>query len=204
MNEQKIILEGVDDKHVVKNLLYNHNLDMFEYKTKEGIDSLLSTLHEEIEGTDWRRLGIIIDADADAQTQWSRVSRILEATGFTPLPSQPQEDGTIVSDDEQRKIGVWIMPNNVLHGAIEDFVSYLMKEEDTLWPRADRVVEDIPVKQRKFKASFITKAKIHTWLAWQEEPGTRMGAAFKKNYLDPTRPDAISFVNWIKRLVHED
>jgi len=201
MNTNRLLFEGVDDKHVVKNLLFNHNLDIFDYKEKEGIDRLIGTLHEEIEATDWNRMGIIVDADVDVRAQWSRVTSVLAANGFEPVPSAPSPRGTIMTDRDSRKIGLWIMPDNSLQGSIEDFVAGLIRDGDVVWPRADRVVDEIPDSERRFKASHVSKAKIHTWLAWQEEPGTRMGAAFTKRYLDPTRPQASAFVNWIRSLL---
>lgn len=48
---------------------------------------------------------------------------------------------------------------------------------------------------------FIAKAQVHTWLVWQEEPGTRMGETFRKKYLDPEHPSARALVNWIKKLL---
>jgi hypothetical protein len=89
MNTNRLLFEGVDDKHVVKNLLFNHGLDIFDYKEKEGIDKLLKTLQEEVEATDWTRLGIIVDADFDVQAQWSSVTRILLPYAIDPIPSAP-------------------------------------------------------------------------------------------------------------------
>lgn len=44
------------------------------------------------------------------------------------------------------------------------------------------------------------KAVIHTWLAWQEEPGTALGQAITKRYLDPSRDPAPAFRNWLLEL----
>jgi len=201
MNTNRLLFEGVDDKHVVKNLLFNHDLDIFDYKEKEGIDKLLATLQEEVEATDWTRLGIIVDADFDVQAQWSSVTRILHPYAIDPVPAVPATEGTILACEEGKLIGIWLMPDNTLQGAIEDFVAQLIRAGDVVWPRAQRVVEDIPPTERRFKASYISKAKLHTWLAWQENPGVRMGQVFKQNYVDPKLPQAQAFVNWIRRLL---
>jgi hypothetical protein len=37
---------------------------------------------------------------------------------------------------------------------------------------------------RKFALGHFAKAHIHTWLAWQSDPGTPMGLALTKKYLD--------------------
>ena len=198
----RLLLEGRDDKHVVKNLLCHHNLgDVFDYKDKEGIERLLGTLEEEIEATDVERLGIVIDADVDLPRQWARVTGILIRFGFKDVPNAPDPNGTIIAGENEKRIGIWIMPNNVLKGALEDFVAELITDGDILWPRAKNNVNDIPDTDRRFKPTHLSKAHIHTWLAWQEEPGTRMGEAFTKRYLDPSRPQAQAFINWIRRLL---
>ncbi len=46
----------------------------------------------------------------------------------------------------------------------------------------------------------ISKALIHTWLAWQRKPGRPMGIAITARYLDPTAPHAQQLINWLRRL----
>ncbi|MGH7411190.1 MAG: DUF3226 domain-containing protein [Candidatus Methylomirabilis sp.] len=198
----RIIVEGRDDRHVVRNLLYHHQLhEMFDFKDKDGIEKLLDTLEEEIQATDVERLGIIIDADLDLSRQWARMTGILIRCGYDAVPSAPDPAGTIVAGENGQRIGIWIMPNNVLKGAVEDFVGHLIADGDGLWPRAQESVNGIPEVERRFKPTYVSKAQIHTWLAWQEEPGTRMGEAFTKRYLDPTRPQAQAFIGWIRKLL---
>ena len=203
MTAKRLLLEGRDDKHVVQKLLYHHNLheDFDDFKDKEGIEKLLATLAEEIEATDVERLGIVIDADVDLSKQWARLTRILIRCGFKDLPSTPDPNGTIIVSEDGKRIGIWIMPNNVLKGALEDFVAELITDGDVLWPRAQNNVNDIPPPDRRFKPAHLSKAHIHTWLAWQEEPGTKMGEAFTKRYLDPLLPQGQAFINWIRRLL---
>jgi len=103
--------------------------------------------------------------------------------------------------NDSKKMGIWVMPDNKSAGALEDFVGKLIAEGDTLWPKAQADVNGIPQADRRFKETYLSKAQIHTWLAWQEEPGTRMGETFKKKYLDPNHPQASAFVNWIRSLL---
>ncbi len=37
---------------------------------------------------------------------------------------------------------------------------------------------------------------MHTWLAWQEEPGKPFGIALKAGYFDHQSPAADHFVDW--------
>lgn len=207
MMVNRLIFEGPDDKHVVMNLLFNHEhegeplCDHFNEKVKDGVDHLVDTLHEELGATDLGRLGVILDADTDLGKQWARVTRVLDGYGCRNVPAVPSVDGTIVETTDDKKIGIWVMPDNQSTGALEDFVGRLIAEGDVLWPKAQTDVNSIPIENRRFKATYLSKAHVHTWLAWQEEPGTRMGETFKKKYLDPNHPQANVFVTWIKRLL---
>ncbi len=207
MMVNRLIFEGPDDKHVVMNLLYNHQyggdrLDsVFMAKEKEGVDNLIATLKEEIGATDVGRLGVILDADLNLANQWARVARALEDYGCKNVPPRPVAEGTIIDTDDGKRIGVWVMPDNQNTGALEDFVGDLIGEKDRLWPKARRDVDNIPDEERRFKYSYRAKAQVHTWLAWQAEPGTRMGETFRKKYLDPEHPSACALVSWIKKLL---
>ena len=207
MMVNRIIFEGPDDKHVVMNLLFNHNhhgqplCEHFEDKIKDGIDNLLDTLKEELGATDLGCLGIVLDADTNLASQWARVTHVLDEYGCSDVPPVPNPEGTIVETNDGKTIGIWVMPDNQNSGALEDFVGALIGEEDSLWPRAKESVNGIPEGERRFKETYLSKAQVHTWLAWQEEPGTRMGETFRKKYLDPEHPQAKAFVNWIKQLL---
>ena len=52
----------------------------------------------------------------------------------------------------------------------------------------------------KYKSVHKAKARIHTFLAWQEEPGVSMGNAIAKSYLRADSEQAVLFVDWLRRL----
>lgn len=207
MMVNRIIFEGPDDRHVVMNLLYNHQFDgdrldsVFKPKEKQGIENLIATLKEEIGATDLGRLGVILDADTNLAGQWARVTQVLDECGCNNIPPLPSVDGTIVETSGGKKIGIWVMPDNKSAGALEDFLGILIGKDDPLWAKAQNDVINIPEGARRFKDTYLSKAQVHTWLAWQEEPGTKMGETFKKKYLNPEHPQAQAFVNWIRRLL---
>lgn len=204
--KNRLVFEGVDDKHVVGNLLYNHLLngkrldECYEPREKNGIDNLLTTMRNEIQYSDYISIGFILDADENTQTRWEQIKYRLEQGGCENVPAIPDPNGTIIRDLYDRKVGIWLMPNNVAGGMLEDFLASLITETDSLWSRAQNVVGDIPADEQLFPSCHRKKAEVHTWLAWQEEPGTQMGGTFKRQFVDPQSPLAMAFVNWIKRL----
>ena len=81
---------------------------------------------------------------------------------------------------------------------LEDFVVKLIPEDDDMLLAVDGLLDSIEgEKKQRFKSRHRPKARIHSWLAVQEEPGKPMGQAIKAKYLDTYRPVAKSFLQWI-------
>ena len=93
------------------------------------------------------------------------------------------------------------MPDNREPGVVETFVSRMIPEADRLWPLAQSAVKSIPDKDRRFAEQKNDKACIHTWLAWQQEPGVRMGSAIRNQYFDHRSSTAAAFVDWLEALI---
>jgi len=60
--------------------------------------------------------------------------------------------------------------------------------------------DGIPATERRFSDLAKPKAVIHTWLAWQEEPGKPLGTAITAKYLDAGVPEVNDFINWLRQL----
>ena len=97
-------------------------------------------------------------------------------------------------------VGIWLMPDNTISGMLEHFVRLLIPEGDALWPVAESSVKQAIAVERRFPETQVMKANIHTWLAWQEEPGKPMGQAITKRYFDAVAPQAQQLVGWLRRL----
>ncbi|MGH2495980.1 MAG: DUF3226 domain-containing protein [Ktedonobacteraceae bacterium] len=52
----------------------------------------------------------------------------------------------------------------------------------------------------RFRNAHESKARIHTWLAWQKEPGKPMGQAITARYLDADALHARQLIAWIRKL----
>ena len=196
----RLLVEGKDDEHVVYQIRDQHGLSpIFQVIDKKGIDNLLETLDVELIAGDLKRLGIIIDADADLQSRWQSITAILAQEGYTGFPQQPSPNGTII-EQKGKRIGIWIMPDNLATGMLEDFVGSLVPPGDVLWTFAVECVNAVILKDLRFPLVGRSKALIHTWLAWQENPGSPLGLAIKNSRLDPNAPSALPLVNWLQRL----
>jgi hypothetical protein len=196
-----LLVEGKDDEHVSYAVLNHHGVPRkYRVKDKQGSSNLLGTLDVELLASDLEKLGIVIDADVDIAARWQSLRSILTNSGYTDVPLVPDTEGTIVIETGHPTVGIWIMPDNTLPGMLEHFVSFLVPPADRLWDRAVGCVADIPVVERLFASQHLIKAQIHTWLAWQDEPGTPLGLAITRRYLDADGPHARRFAAWINRL----
>ena len=62
-----------------------------------------------------------------------------------PQPLSP--DGTIIQANP--RIGIWLMPDNMSVGELEDFVVQMIPEGDQVWPLSQRYIEEIPEEGKK-------------------------------------------------------
>lgn len=92
------------------------------------------------------------------------------------------------------------MPDNRLPGMLEHFIEFLVPPADRLMARAKSAVAEIPIEDRAFIPAHQIKAEVHTWLAWQEQPGLPFGSAITARLLDGDCLAAQGFVAWLRRL----
>lgn len=200
---RQLLVEGNDDFHALCNLFIRHGLpDVFGIKEKKGYIGVLDTLNEELKRANLQALGIIVDADEDLQARWQALRNRLIEFGYTDIPSQPCTNGTIIPSPDFPTVGIWIMPNNQVPGILENFIAFLIPNRDSnpAWQYALQCVEAIPAGCQAFPEVRRPKAQLHTWLAWQEEPGKPIGQAISARYFEAKTDAADVFINWLKRL----
>ncbi len=128
------------------------------------------------------------------------MASLLRNAGYSDIPDEAPRKGFVSMGDRRPRIGIWLMPDNRSPGMLEDFAAALVPEGDALWLVANSTVDGLAEDVRRFRPVHRAKAVVHTWLAWQEEPGTPLGLAIKKRYLEPTMPSGHDFVAWVRRL----
>ncbi len=195
-----LLVEGVDDKHVVRHLRQSLGLKLtFEFRVKDGIDNLLKGIPGEIKVSGRQAVGILADANEDIQARWQAIANRLSDAGVQP-PDAPDREGAIIQG--KPRVGVWLMPDNHNSGALEDFVVKLVPQDHPVWPRAVQYIDGIPPNEREFSEQKTTRAKLYAWLATRKEP-QRMGTAIGIGSLH-LGPPAEGFANWLKRLFSTD
>ncbi len=194
-----LLVEGPDDKHVLLSLLTHYKLpENFRIKEKGGINSLFNDLEGELLASGMQSLGIVVDADLDLTARWQSLRNVL-STSYLNIPVEPDINGTIVESNDLPKIGIWLMPDNKLPGMLEDFIAFLVPDQrnDPIWALSEKCLQEARASSPAIPQA---KGRIHTYLAWQNEPSTPLGLAVTKKYLDANKPQAQQFVDWLRRL----
>lgn len=100
------------------------------------------------------------------------------------------------------RIGCWLMPDHQSYGMLETFLATLVPE--TRRPLFDHAEKAAITAKKDFHAPYQgcheDKAVMHTYLAWQDEPGKPFGLSFEQGSFDAQDTPAVLFVDWIKRL----
>ncbi len=199
-----LLVEGTDDEHVVKHLCTYHGLPHIdEIARLGGIDNLIESFPVRLKESDVKAIGVLVDADTNVQTRWDSLRNRLAAAAYPAVPDMPATQGTILTppaDTLLPRVGIWLMPNNQTNGILENFLRFLVPTPNPLLEHARQSLDTIPDGHRRFAANDDPKALIHTWLAWQEEPGRPFGTAITARYLDADVPQAIDFTNWLRQL----
>ncbi len=206
MTLKKILLvEGKDDEHVFKHLCGNRGGPQFdEVRSHEGVEQLLDSFPVRLKASgDGAIVGVVVDADTDVASRWHSLRDRLIRVGYETVPEAPVPDGTVVDPPSGKllpRVGIWMMPDNQNQGILEDFLQFLVPAGSQLLEHVKRSIAAIPEGERRFTKLVEPKAAIHTWLAWQEEPGKPLGTSITARYLDPGVAEADVLMSWLNRL----
>lgn len=204
-----LLVEGKNDQHVVWALCQQHHVpetftveSIGQYISQErGVEQLLNSIPVRLKAARLHTLGIVLDADTDAQSRWQAVCGRLSQAGYHNLPESPAPEGAIITQPGKPKVGVWLMPDNQVPGMLESFAATLIADDDPLAGKAQVILEQIETENlHRYSPLHRPKAFIHTWLAWQATPGQPMGQAITARILQHDRALANQFVNWLLRL----
>lgn len=206
----RLLVEGSDDFHSVIHLMARHGYQWDDeqtvrpYISSEGsIEKLLRALPVALKGP-YDRIGIIADADLELSDRWSQIRGRAQSVGID-LPEAPDSEGTIIPGlRPSSRVGIWIMPDNSSPGILESFLSRLVPSgEDRVWAYAGEAVAEARRLNARCREVDHLKSSLHTWLAWQEEPGLPFGTALRAQVFRHDSEDAVRFVAWFRRLFVE-
>lgn len=209
-NGVRMLVEGPDDKWSLISLLKRDLADRGQswdelawrpdVQDQGGLQGVLDIL--EVSAKSYPRLGVVVDADEELAARWMAVRDRLRRAGVQ-VPDKPVPDGFVgpgLLPDS--KVGVWLMPDNQLPGTLEDLLAVLVPPEDPCWDLAGASVQAAVSRTKSARnPAWHSKARIHTWLAWQDRPGQPLGQAITASVLrEVAHPGAAAFVQWFERV----
>lgn len=202
--DKVLLVEGNNDCHVVMALCQAHDVPetfgIYQCDSDVGVLRRLNALI--VRPNPPQVIGVMLDADRPSlQGRWDSIkSKLRNNHPNYTLSKYPDRDGTIVEGDlDKPKLGFWLMPNNQDSGMLEDFCAELAEPESLLFARES--VEQANARNlTTFKEVHRSKAVIHTYLAWHDEPGYPLGKAITSQALRPHTDIAVKFTNWLVRL----
>lgn len=203
-----LIVEGPDDVYVINAILKREKLAeslSMDIIPAHSVEQAVRDFRFRIEKTSntVKRIAIIIDADEKYASRWDSVRLYLLSTKAYKVPRILPAGGLVLEPTVEGfpRVGAWIMPDNHLDGRLEDFMMLMADENDLLLQKAESVLCELEQEQLNlYKKCHHSKAKVHTWLAWQEEPGIQMGAAVTRHYFQTNKEVCKLFLNWLKEM----
>lgn len=197
-----LLVEGKNDCHVVLALCEHFKLPetfgIFECENDGGVLKRLNAMIIQPDPPD--TIGIVLDADdSEAARRWQQIQNKIREHEYV-FPDQPNMNGTILEENSDKPtIGIWLMPDNRKPGMLEDFLME-MAEPNALAAASQCVDSAKENGLSTFKAPHTSKAVIHTYLAWQDEPGRPLGQAITAHALQANTPIAELFARWLQTL----
>lgn len=197
-----LLVEGPNDCHVTLALCKYHNVPesfgIYACGSDEAVLRRLNALVARENPPDI--IGIMLDADQNGVlSRWNSIKHKLSNYNYN-IPNNPNTDGTIIEPIESLpKIGVWLMPDNVNNGLLEDFCLKMI--DTSVLESIDKCIELAEtLKCTTFKEDHRPKARTHAYLALQDEPGKPLGQSITAQVLKPTNPLSNLFIAWLNKV----
>ncbi|MFM6253301.1 MAG: DUF3226 domain-containing protein, partial [Dolichospermum sp.] len=124
---KKLLVEGQDDLRVIPELIEKNGI-FWGNKKEEAIISIqecggyenitYDLIYTELQARGRTHLGLMVDADDDVSLRWQSIRNAC-LTSIPNLPEQIPEKGLIINTPDDKKFGVWIMPDNQSRGMLE-------------------------------------------------------------------------------------
>lgn len=214
MGKRVLLVEGPDDYHFLGHFCVycgrplgwldedGKSVLPFKVQACDGYPEIVNVLGRLVTDVEYSQIGVVFDADLDLAGRWASLRDLLSQHGYIAPADLAPHGTTIEHPGDLATIGVWLMPDNELPGMLEHFVEFLVPDRahNDSWTKAQTVVQGLEPHERDFKDAALQKAIVHTWLAWRDEPGTPLGQAVTKRYLDPGAKHGQCLADWLTNL----
>jgi hypothetical protein len=205
----QLYVEGKTDQHVTIQLLRqftpwpddNPPLNINEKLGKDNILSKHKFVKTRLDTSTVSAAGFVLDADNNPKGRWESIRNQLVAIDAS-VPADLPATGLIHLLPDDKRVGVWIMPDNRSNGAIETLCAKLIPDEQSgVWDYTETAITTAKKRGATWRhPEDRDKARVHSYLAWQSEPGTPPGLAIKTRLLDAHASAAKPYIDWMLEL----
>jgi hypothetical protein len=204
----QLYVEGKNDLHITVQLLMQvtpgtDDRPPFYVTEKSGKDNILSKpkfIQTVLDAETVRAAGFVLDADDNADARWASIRNRLAAIDSTISADLPAT-GLIHTLPEGKRVGVWIMPDNRSSGAIEALCAQMIPSEQlSVWDYTDTAIMTAKKRGATWNPKDRDKARVHSYLAWQDQPGKPPGQAIQAKLLDGQSAAAKPYIDWVLEL----
>jgi hypothetical protein len=205
--DKQLIVEGKKDKFVIAEFMelagvvWSQGNEPIHIEETGGKSKIANVAKEILKSELLKKLGIVMDADSDSETAWQSIRNSC-IRFFPEIPKAIPESGFWIGDCMTKRLGIWIMPGMKKPGMIEDFLVDCMKHDEStreLWDFANFSTMNSKNHGATYIESHLIKAKVHCWLAWQNEPGNQLHQVMEKRF-NPQAGSGPDFVKWFREL----
>lgn len=183
-SKKLLIVEGEDECNFFEVLLKHEHVNGVQVISVGGKDKFKTQLPfllnlDDFSEVEVDTLGFVRDAEEKkAPAAFSSICSTLMKNNL-PAPKSINQ----VIDEQNIRIGVFIMPNNVDEGMLEDLCLQSIIN-DPLYGCVDKYFECCSPQMSKNKKINIAKAKVQAYLATQNPLVSSLGLAAQKGYWD--------------------
>lgn len=204
-NPNRLLVEGAEELRV-----FSHFMDQYvvwgnkpqewvaQVESFNGVEELLKpgVIEAESKVPGLKAIEIIVDADDEFDSRWSRVRDRCRNIAVD-FPEELPSKGLIHQNEHGLRIGVWIMPDNQSRGMLETFLGSLVTPRlRPMWNFAQESCTRSREHGSPYTDPHYDKACICTFLAWLEPPGRSLNVSVQARAFDSRSPLCEQFVQW--------
>ncbi len=153
-----------------------------------AFDAYLATARPEA------RVGVIVDRDTVDNDKWPAVRERLKRLGLDA--TAPDPSGAIV----RGRIGLWMWPDNVRHGRLEQIVTELVGDSPALAFARDASRRAREEHGAEFDPTHIDKATLKVRSVWRDATAAGGYGHLIRGRAAPPTPGVAAFLAWFQRL----
>ena len=217
-NESVIFVEGHHDSVFVECLvqqlrgtLRDCHVRRIEGKSSmwdDGGADFKELIQSAISSSDTTSIGLIVDADGGVTATWDLVKKHfkfprfgIDLDGIRITPSGYQGSHDVGA--RSISVGIWIMPDNICEGQLEDLVMRMIPSDDLVIADAKSYIDNLIIDHLQPGDHRLPKHYAFAWLA-AYLPGNSFDGAIDCNLLDfpDGDPQFDAFMGWLLRLTN--